>query len=477
MIGTVLFGQTHSDLEKGVVEMKLPQFDIASLLEGIPHAAALLDPDGRLLLMNRLLEATTGYSTREVAGVHAELVIRSNAGNSRGQLYQTVLESGEALAVTGDIVNCNRRKIPIRYTISPQYNNGQDIIGLLAIVEDLSWCQAEKTGKSISDVYDTTGFLGHSPKVQQVIDLLPVLSRTDSSVLITGETGTGKDRMAEIIHQNSDRNRYPFVKINCGALPAGLLESELFGHVKGAFTSATRDKIGMFQLADKGTVFLTEIGDMPLPLQVKLLSFLDDMEFIPVGAEKKVRVDVRIIAATHRPLRDQVTRGEFREDLFYRLHVLHLNLPPLRERGDDIRLLLDHFLQQFAKKLHKTIVGISPEAMDVLLTYRYPGNVRELRNIVEYTANVCKKKKISAEMLPSYIFESQQNIRKIAPHPLVAEKVMPTEHHRDGTWEEIERQMIVETLTRCSGNRTKAAKSLNWGRMKLYRKLKHYNLM
>lgn len=463
--------------------MKFPQFDITSLLEGIPHAAALLDSSGHLLLMNRLMEATTGYSNSEVTGFHGELVIRSNAGNNRGQLYRAVLESGEAVAVTGDIINCNRRKVPIRYTISPQYSSpDQEIIGLLIIVEDVSWCQSEKPGESLGNVYDTSGFIGYSPKVQQVIDLLPVLSRTDSSVLITGETGTGKDRMAEIIHQNSSRNRYPFVKINCGALPAGLLESELFGHVKGSFTSATRDKIGMFQLADKGTVFLTEIGDMPLPLQVKLLSFLDDMEFIPVGGEKKVRVDVRIIAATHRPLREQVAHGDFREDLFYRLHVLHLNLPPLRERGDDIRLLLDHFLQQFAKKLQKAIVGISPEAMEVLAAYTYPGNVRELRNIVEYMVNVCRKKKIGIEMLPPYILESPRTIKEPEPkEPAVpfasVERIMPADHSREATWEEIERQLIVETLTRCSGNRTKAALALNWGRMKLYRKLKHYNLM
>jgi len=463
--------------------MKFPQFDITSLLEGIPHAAALLDSNGYLLLMNRLMEATTGYNNGEVAGFHAELVIRTNAGNNRGQLYQSVLDSGEAVAVTGDIINCNRRKIPIRYTISPQYSiREQEIIGLLVIVEDVSWCQSERPGESLGNVYDTSGFIGYSPKVQQVIDLLPVLSRTDSSVLITGETGTGKDQMAEIIHQNSPRNRFPFVKINCGALPAGLLESELFGHVKGSFTSATRDKIGMFQLADKGTVFLTEIGDMPLPLQVKLLSFLDDMEFIPVGGEKKVRVDVRIIAATHRPLREQVARGEFREDLFYRLHVLHLNLPPLRERGDDIRLLLDHFLQKFAKKLQKTIVGISPEAMEVLSVYSYPGNVRELRNIVEYMVNVCRKKKISSEMLPPYILEAQRNFGgKEDKAPSVTfssnESISPPENHREATWEEIERQLIVETLTRCSGNRTKAAQILKWGRMKLYRKLKHYNLM
>jgi transcriptional regulator with PAS, ATPase and Fis domain len=240
----------------------------------------------------------------------------------------------------------------------------------------------------------------------------------------------------------------------------------------------------MFSIADKGTLFLTEIGDMPLPLQVKLLSVLDDRDFIPVGGEQKVSVDVRIIAATHRPLREQVANNTFREDLFYRLNVLHIHLPPLREREGDVRYLLDHFLQKFTKALSKTIVGFAPNAMQMLLPYSYPGNIRELSNIVEYSVNICNRKKINPDHLPPYLFDQQ--LPKTNQSPEFKAESMMVQHHplktqsattaNKESWSDIERQMIVETLMEYGGNRTKVAGSLGWGRMKLWRKMKKYGL-
>jgi transcriptional regulator with PAS, ATPase and Fis domain len=324
--------------------------------------------------------------------------------------------------------------------------------------------------------------------MQKVFDMIPLLAQTDASVMITGETGTGKDKFAEIIHRKSSRARFPFVKINCGALPPGLLESELFGHVKGAFTGATRNKPGMFNLADKGTLFLTEIGDMPLPLQVKLLSVLDDREFIPVGGEQKISVDVRIIAATHRPLREQVRNNTFREDLFYRLNVLQIHLPPLREREGDVRYLLDYFLQKFTKALNKTIVGFAPNAIQVLLPYSYPGNIRELSNIMEYAVNICNRKKINTDHLPPYLIEQQLQMStaapesEVEPEPPQLPNDQPSQNSNrekpdnQESWTDIERQLIVKTLKEHGGNRTKVSESLGWGRMKLWRKMKKYGL-
>lgn len=269
----------------------------------------------------------------------------------------------------------------------------------------------------------------------------------------------------------------------------GLLESELFGHVKGAFTGASRNKPGMFKLADKGTLFLTEIGDMPLPLQVKLLSVLDDREFVPVGGEEKVTVDVRIIAATHRQLRDQVRKNKFREDLYYRLNVLHIHLPPLRERVSDTRYLVDYFWGKYAKALDSEIEGISQSAMQILLDYKYPGNIRELSNIVEYAVNVCRKKKICREHLPSYLFEKQINEDEMTfvepknedqdfyENPDLAGKVSSGKKDSQDSWDDIERKLIVDTLKRLGGNRTSASLDLGWGRMKLWRKMKKYNLL
>ena len=476
---------TNTD-EDGIKLMTFPlNLDIPVLLEGIPHPAMILDDSFRIIVMNRLMEAMTGYSTDRVTGIHGELVVRSNTGNNKGQLYNRVMQTGEAISVTGDIINSSRRKIAVQYTISilDRHDQGDHKhCGLLVMVEDLSAREVEH--KSGTRNFTTIELIGYSPKMQKVFDMIPLLAQTDASVMITGETGTGKDKIAEIIHQKSSRARFPFIKINCGALPAGLLESELFGHVKGAFTGASRNKPGMFSLADKGTLFLTEIGDMPLPLQVKLLSVLDDREFIPVGGEQKITVDVRVIAATHRPLREKVRRNTFREDLFYRLNVLHIHLPPLREREGDVRYLLDYFLQKFTKALGKTIVGFAPNAMQMLLPYTYPGNIRELSNIVEYSVNICNRKKINPDHLPPYLFDQQLQMTNKSPE-FKAEQMM-VQHEPLNTksattvnqesWSDIERQMIVETLMEYGGNRTKVANSLGWGRMKLWRKMKKYGL-
>lgn len=466
--------------------------DYLTLLEGVPYPAMILNGRMRIQAMNRLMQAITGYAIESVRGVHGEMVVRSNTGNARGQNYAKVLQSGEPLSVTGDILNRFRRKIPVLYHIS-RLTDEQQGAGLLVIVEDITGRISE--ADAVDNNYVSRELIGHSPQMQKVFDMIPLMSQADASVLITGETGTGKDKIAEIIHAESSRSRFPFIKVNCGALPTELLESELFGHVKGAFTGATRNKQGMFKLADRGTLFLTEIGDMPLPLQVKLLSVLDDSKFMPVGGEQSVEVDVRIIAATHRPLREQVKRNEFREDLFYRLNVLHVHLPPLRERQSDIRYLLDHFLQKYNAALGKNIVGFTPLATQTLTSYAFPGNIRELRNIVEYAVNICKRKKISDQNLPPYIFEKQpaQPIPSLLDTEAVSEvdhqdhpgPVLEAEAGLAGSiganggesWGDIERQMIVDALLSNGGNRTRTAEQLGWGRMKLWRKMKKYGLL
>lgn len=459
---------------------------ILSLLEGFPHPAMIIDRSFRIVAMNRMMEAITGYEERQVQGVHGELVVRSNVGNLRGQLYLKVLQSGEAISATGDILSRLRRKIPVQYTISLLQDDDNERCGLVVVVEDLSGREVEQ--QAVVRNEKAIELIGYSPKMQKIFDMIPAMAQTDTSIMITGETGTGKDKIAEILHQKSPRARFPFIKVNCGALPSGLLESELFGHVRGAFTGATRNKPGMFKLADKGTLFLTEIGDMPLPLQVKLLTVLDDRQFVPVGGEEKVSVDVRIIAATHRSLRDRVKSGHFRDDLFYRLNVLHFHLPPLREREGDVRYLLDHFLQRQTKALGKNIVGFSPGALQPLLSYTYPGNVRELSNIVEYAVNMCKRKKINKEHLPAYLFDLSLRVQR-ADEPCLADEVegeesaggsdvrtpRPVESATEN-WSDIERQMIVDALKASRGSKTKTAESLGWGRMTLWRKMKKYGL-
>lgn len=454
------------------------------LLAGFPHAAAVLDEGFKIVALNQMLETLTGYSREVATGVYADFILRSNMVNSRGQIFQAVVESGETATIEGDIINCSRKKVPVRFTISLlRTRRGVQAKGLLVVAEDISAIQAKTQAALFGD--QAIDIIGHSSKMQAVFDVMPLMAHTEASILITGETGTGKDKIAETIHRNSARGKFQFIKINCGALPPDLLESELFGHVKGAFTGAVRDKAGMFKLADRGTIFLTEIGDMPLPLQVKLLSVLDDRAFYPVGGERKEKVDVRVIAATHRSLRDQVERGAFREDLFYRLNVLHIHLPPLREREGDIRFLLDYFLQDYATRLGKEIQTFTEGALQHLLQYSYPGNIRELRNIVEYCANVCRKSDIGRDDLPQYIFEkTSEPLPALEPAPIVQAierperpiEILPERPVSGENWPAVEREMILQALTKTRGNRSKAAEILGWGRTTLWRKIAQYGL-
>ena len=452
-----------------------PEVAACSVLDAIPHAIAVVDRELRVVAINEFLEALTGLSLSDVRGIYVDFVLRSNIAQ-RGRTFREVIGAGEPLVVEGDIISRDRRKLPMQFTLSPLKNREEETVGLVIVLDDLSTAVASGGMGAEQDMAES--IIGQSPKMREVFDLIPLMAHTEASVLITGETGTGKDKVAEAIHKRSSRASKPFIKINCGALPESLLESELFGYVKGAFTGAVKDKPGMFRLAQGGTLFLTEIGDMPLPLQVKLLSVLDDREFFPLGGEKKIKVDVRIIAATHRPLKERVAAGEFREDLYYRLNVLHLHLPPLRERETDTRFLLNHFLRLFAERTGNNIKSLSDETLALLMDYSYPGNIRELRNIIEYCVNICQSRRIEVEHLPKYLFG-----RKLEPRPepepvaLVAEIPVAPTSNAGKDWLSIEKDLIIETLTKTRGNRSKAAEILGWGRTTLWRKLKSHGLV
>jgi two-component system response regulator AtoC len=353
--------------------------EVLQILDGIPHGVALLDGDCRLMAMNGRLEALTGHVSEDVRGVPGDHVIRSRSSH-QPSFFGEAIRTRAPLTVESDILGADRKRVPVRLTASPVGHPGQVPSSILLLVEDISLAQGlDALRRGAGPV---PGMLAGSPRMHEVLEFLPVMARTDATLLLTGETGTGKDLLAEAVHHASGRAKFPFIKVNCGALPENLLESELFGHARGAFTGAHADKPGMFKLAQGGTIFLTEIADMPLPLQVKLLTALDDKAFYPLGSARKVEVDVRVMAGTHRDLEQLVAQGRFRQDLFFRLNVLSLRLPPLREREGDVRLLGLHFLDQFSKRLGKAIRGFSPEALTVLERYAYPGNVRELRNVV-----------------------------------------------------------------------------------------------
>ncbi|MFW6005540.1 MAG: sigma-54 interaction domain-containing protein [Desulfonatronovibrionaceae bacterium] len=329
---------------------------------------------------------------------------------------------------------------------------------------------------------ERTGIIGKSQVLEDVFRIMAKVAPSDTTVLVTGESGTGKELLVRALHQNSPRFDKPFVPINCGAIPKDLLESELFGHEKGAFTHAIRSRPGRFELADGGTVFLDEIGEMDLSLQVKILRFLQEKEFERVGGSKSIRVSVRVVAATNRDLEQEVEKGNFREDLFYRLNVIPMVLPPLRTRGQDILLLADFFLRKFCSKTGCPELKISPDAGKMLMNYPWPGNVRELENLMERMTILCDNQEISPEDLPDKIL-SASGVEPSRPGPAAAEFRWPVLNDMDDNGmnlkdflDKIEENLLLEALDNAGGVKNQAAEILGIKRTTLIEKLKKKKL-
>ena len=318
--------------------------------------------------------------------------------------------------------------------------------------------------KQLDEKYGLSGIVGNSPKMQKVLNIVNQISGTTATILITGESGTGKELISKIIHNNSPRKNNPLVVLNAAAIPENLLESELFGHEKGSFTGAVYQRKGKFEYANHGTLFLDEIGDMPLSTQVKILRVIEDGVVMRVGSNESIEVDVRLIAATNQYLEKLIKEGKFREDLYFRLNVVSIKLPPLRERLEDIPLFIDAFLREFSQTHNKKVSIISPEARKILYKYPWPGNVRELKNCIESMVVVSMKDTIDTEDIPDHIL---QRSSETSTAPSLVAGI---------TIEEAERELIKSTLATVEGNREEAAKMLGIGERTLYRKLDQYGL-
>jgi two-component system response regulator HydG len=320
--------------------------------------------------------------------------------------------------------------------------------------------------RQIDKRFGFEGIIGHSPSMQRLFDTLGQISGTNVTVLILGESGTGKELVARAIHTNSPRAEEPFVAVNCAALSEGLIESELFGHVKGAFTGAVAHKEGRIVYADGGTLFLDEVGDMPLATQAKLLRVLETREVQPVGGNEAKKVDIRLLAATNRELKEMVRAGTFREDLLYRLQVVTIALPPLRDRRADLPVLIDHFMTEISHAHQRAVRGITPEARTLLLRHDWPGNVRELRNVIENMVLLARGELLDVEDVPDAVTHPDGRLEKASSGYALAGRALT----------DVERDLIRENLKLFGGNREKTAKVLGIGERTLYRKIKEYKL-
>jgi two-component system response regulator HydG len=328
--------------------------------------------------------------------------------------------------------------------------------------------QNAELNRRLDERFGFEGVIGNSRQMHEVIDRLKRIAPTDASVLIQGATGTGKELVAQAIHQNSPRKNKPFVALNCAALSENILESELFGHVRGAFTDASTDRVGKFEYAHGGTLFLDEVGDMPMATQIKLLRVLESGEITRVGSNQVIPVNVRILSATNRNLEDSIAAGTFRSDLYHRLKVVTIDLPRLADRSQDIPLLIEHFTKLFARRHHKNITGLSTAARRRLMAFDWPGNVRQLRNVIESMVVVDYDGVLDVDDLPSELAAGADVVEEPHGGNLASLVGKPLS--------EVERLFIAETLEQTGGNREAAAEMLGIGQRTLYRKIKEYQL-
>jgi len=435
------------------------QLDI--ILDSIADGVFTIDLNNTITYFNHAAERITGISRDQAVGQKCFDVLRASICQTACALHKTIESGKELVNLHINILNSEGRTVPISISTSVLRDENGEIVGGVETFRDFS--TIEMLRKELRTQYTFQDIISKNHEIHSILDIIPDIAQSGSTVLIEGPSGSGKELFARTIHHLSGR-KGKFVALNCAALPDTLLESEIFGYMQGAFTEAKKNKPGRFKLAEGGTIFLDEIGDMSTALQVKLLRVLQEKEYEPLGATAPVKADVRIIAATNRNLAELVSRGSFRDDLFYRLNVVRLFIPPLSRRREDIPLLVEHLIQRFNAIKGKDIAGISEEALDILMRYDFPGNVRELENFIEYAFVLCHGPVIEIEHLPHEFTgaTSRSNDQEKRPDSL------PLDH--------VEAQVIKEALDKYGGNRRKAAAHLGINKTTLWRKIKKYGI-
>lgn len=459
---------------------------LESIFNTMNDGMIVIAPDGSIMMVNQAFERLTGYSADEVTGKPCtlldcdacELVIRSE----EGQIWWCALFHPDHAGMKRCRCNYRRKdgtRIPVLKNASVLRDAQGMPLGAVETLTDISELdrldqEVVQLSRQLDSYEGYFGIIGGSAIMQRIFDVIHKAAQSQAPVIIYGESGTGKELVAQAIHRAGPRKDGPYVQFNCAALNESLLESELFGHAKGAFTGAYRHRMGRFEAASGGDIFLDEIGDVPLSTQVKLLRTLETKRFERVGDNQPVQVDVRVITATNQDLEAMITEGRFREDLFYRINVIPIQLPPLRQRLEDVPVLVNHFVSRLRKSTGKDIVGLSGQCLDMFMAYDWPGNVRELKGVLEYAFVIAESGSIAPPHLPPKMTDQPQSPAPASPAPPSAPTPPPTPQPQALGLSQ--RDALVEALRRTGGNQTRAAKLLGVNRVTVYNRMKKYGL-
>lgn len=431
------------------------------ILNSIADGVFTIDKEKHITTFNKAAENITGIPRRNAVGRKCFDVFQSNICQTSCALEETIRTGKQFIDLKVDVLNFKGDQVPVSISTAVLRNKKGEVIGGVETFRDLS--TIEELKKEITKQYSFEDIVSKNHRIQQIFNILPDIAESDSTALITGPSGSGKELFARAIHHLSRRKDKAYVVVNCGALPDTLVESELFGYLKGAFTDAKKDKPGRVALAQGGTLFLDEIGDLGGAVQTRLLRFLQHKEYEPLGATKPIKANVRVIAATNRDLTTLLSQGTFREDLYYRLNVVRIELPPLSQRREDIPYLIDHFIRQFNLKTGKHIQSVSAEVMNLFMKHSFPGNVRELENMIEYAFVLCRGPQIVSRHLPQDFF-------------LGTAKHEGQTINRSHRLAEAEEEVIRTMLAKYKGNRAKAAHDLGIHPTTLWRKMKRLGI-
>ena len=442
-----------------------------TIVDTMTDGLMVVDSEGVIVSINQAMEEISGYSKGELIGKSCELLECDTCFKTRADghdKYCALFKDGVVTRRKCTLRKKDGSRIHLYKNATILKDRSDRVIGGVETWTDLTEVVAKdrvisRLRKELSSEDAFHGILGKSAAMVQVFDLISSAAQSEAPVIIYGESGTGKELIASAIHKLGPRRKGSFIKVNCAALSESLLESELFGHVKGAFTGADRTRVGRFEAANGGDIFLDEIGDLPLSTQVKLLRVLQEKEIEKVGDHRPLSIDVRILAATNQDLSTLMEEGRFREDLYYRIGVIPIHLPPLRERREDVPLLIEAFINRIHLKADKPISGMSREALDLLFSYDWPGNVRELINVIEYSFVLCHEGEIMPNHLPARVTGKQ---------PSMAPRRRAVKKQND----EAERKRILEALAATGGNQSKAAEILGISRVTLWKRLKAFDI-